>query len=171
MRLYAGMSKHFVRDAIQNQIAEKLKAAFFEQYRYNASPAEVDSWRHSLLAVSGVFQDANLMEHGVILEYQLPLCSRRLDCMISGRDSDKHDNAIIIELKQWSKTEPSDGDNEVVTWLGGTKRDVLHPSVQVGGYHQYLLDTHTAFYEEQPPIILNSCSYPVSYTHLTLPTN
>ena len=33
--LWAGLSTHFIRDSSRNQIAEKLKAAFFAAYRYD----------------------------------------------------------------------------------------------------------------------------------------
>jgi hypothetical protein len=32
-----------------------------------------------------VFQEARLDDHGVLLEYQLPLTSRRLDCIVTGK--------------------------------------------------------------------------------------
>jgi hypothetical protein len=47
MRLYAGMSEDFIRDTTRNQIATKLRDAFFAYYRYNPSPAEMNSWRNS----------------------------------------------------------------------------------------------------------------------------
>jgi hypothetical protein len=50
--------------------------------------------------------------------------------------------------------------------LGGAHREVLHPSIQVGGYQQYLLDTHTAFYEGENPVLLNSCSYLHNYSYV-----
>ena len=88
MRLYAGSSQQFVDDTIRNQIAEKLKQSFFVHYRYQPSPAEIRSWQNSLRAMSSVIENAELMDHGVLLEYQLPLSSRRLDCMVCGHDSD-----------------------------------------------------------------------------------
>ena len=81
MQLYSGTSTQFIQDTVQNQIAEKLKNSFFNYFRYNPSPAEVNSWRNSLRAVSLLFMSAELNDHGVILEYQLPLSSKRLDCM------------------------------------------------------------------------------------------
>ena len=149
MRLFAGPSEEFIQDSTRNEIATKLKNAFFEYYRYNPSPAEINSWRNSLKEISDVFVEADLTDHGVILEYQLPLTSKRLDCLISGKDRNDTDNAVIIELKQWSKCKEASGDNEVLTWVGGDEREVLHPSVQVAQYTMYLQDTHTAFYEER----------------------
>ena len=165
MRLYAGTSEQFIHDTIQNQIAEKLKIAFFDYYRYNPSPAEVNSWRNSLRSMSQVFQYANLLDHGVILEYQLPLTSKRLDCLICGKDENKEDNAVIVELKQWDKCDEAAGENELSTWVGGAKRDVLHPSVQVGQYKMYLEDTHTAFNTDHDPIALNACTYLHNYNY------
>ena len=165
MRLYSGTSQQFVKDAIRNQIADKLKAAFFSYFRYNPSPAEISSWRNSLRAMSQVIQYAGLDNSGVLLEYQLPQSSKRLDCMLTGLDADSAENAIIVELKQWERCESSNGDREVVTWVGGAMRDVLHPSAQVGQYRAYLQDTHTAFYDGSSPISLKACAYLHNYQH------
>lgn len=165
MRLYSGSSEQFIEDTIQNQIAEKLRIAFFNYFRFNPSPGEVNSWRNSLRSISQVFQYSKLLDHGVILEYQLPLTSRRLDCLICGKDQTSRENAVIIELKQWDKCENSDSENEVVTWVGHAKRDVLHPSVQVGRYQMYLEDVHTVFNDGESPVLLNACSYLHNYNY------
>jgi hypothetical protein len=147
---------------IHNQIADKLKNAFFQYYRYNPSQGEVHSWQNSLRALSQIFQHAKLNDHGVILEYQLPLTSKRLDCLVMGKDENEKDNAVIIELKQWEKCENTEGENEVLTWVAGAKREVLHPSIQVGRYQMYLQDTHTAFNSNES-ISLGACSYLHNY--------
>ncbi len=164
MRLYAGSSSQFIRDATRNRVAESLRDAFFDHYRYHPSTGEVASWRNSLRAVSQVFQAAGLTDHGVILEYQLPLTSRRLDCLVTGRSASSGDNAVIIELKQWERCQAAAGENEVLTWVGGAEREVLHPSSQVGQYKRFLQDGHTAFYGGAAPIGLHACSYLHNYT-------
>ena len=164
MRLYAGTSRQFITDSIQNQIAGKLKSAFFETFRFNPSPGEIRSWRNSLSAISQVFQYSNLMDHGIILEYQLPLTSRRLDCLITGRDTNNKDNAVIIELKQWEKCSEAEGKNEVITWVGYGEREVLHPSAQVGQYKMFLQDGHSAFYEGDSPVSVDACTYLHNYS-------
>ncbi len=160
MRLYAGTSKQFIDDTVRNQIAGKLFNAYLEYYRHKPAIGEVNSWRESLQRVANLFQFANLLDHGVILEYQLPLSSKRIDCLICGRDSMARDQAIIIELKQWEKCQRSNSANEVSTWVGGDIREILHPSVQVGQYERYLKDVHTAFYGENAIDLLG-----VSYLH------
>jgi hypothetical protein len=163
MRLYAGSSADFITATTHRAIVGLLKQAYFEQYRDQAREGEILSWQNSLQAVSEVFQQAGLLDHGVLLEYQLPLTSKRLDCLICGNDARQEPRAVIIELKQWSKTEPSAGRHEVVTWLDGAKKDVLHPSAQVGLYRSYLREVHTAFNGEQDRIKLHACSYLHNY--------
>ena len=154
MRLYAGTSGQFVEDTVLNQVAGKLKNAFFSHYRYNPPRAEINSWQNSLRAMAGILQYGDLLDHGVMLEYQLPLTSRRLDFMVTGKGQSNTDNAVIVELKQWDTCGAADGENEVVTFVGGANREVLHPSAQVGRYRMYLSDTHTAFHEGENPVSL-----------------
>ena len=162
MRLYSGSTTQFVEDTYRNQIAEKLRLSFFEQFRFNPSDSEVRSWQNSMRAVSQVIEHNDLNDNGIILEYQLPLTSKRLDALLTGVNDDDIENAVIIELKQWGKCSSSTSPNEVVTFVGGNQREVLHPSVQVGQYHLYLFDTHTVFYESNP-VSLSSCSYLHNY--------
>ena len=119
LRLFAGTSQQFLQDTIQNQIAEKLRLSFFNYFRYYPSPSEINSWRNSLRAVSQVFQYANLVDQGIILEYQLPLTSKRLDCLICGKNADAEDNAVIIELKQWDKCEEASGESPSIQSTSG----------------------------------------------------
>lgn len=163
MRLYSGTVTEFSEDSAHNRIADRLRLAFRDCYRYEPGPAEVASWRNSLRAMAQVFDRAQLKDNGVLLEYQLPATSRRLDCMVTGRSEDRTAQAMIVELKQWEECEPTDGEL-ILTRTGGAKRDVLHPSVQVGGYRNYLADSHTAFHLDPDPVSLGACSYLHNYT-------
>lgn len=162
MRLYSGSSQQFIDDTTRNQIAGKLRQTWFDYFGFDPSPAELASWQNSTRAIAGVFQLASLTDHGVLLEYQLPMSSKRLDCLITGRDDDAADNAVIVELKQWGKCSEADGVNEVATWVGGGEKEVLHPCAQVRQYKMYLEDTHTAF-QEGDPLHLHACSYLHNY--------
>ncbi|MBA2453181.1 MAG: DUF2075 domain-containing protein [Chloroflexia bacterium] len=157
MQLYAGSSVQFIEDAVQNRIAEKLRQAFFNHFLYQPAQSEIRSWQNSLRAVCNVLQYANLTDHGIILELQLPLSSKRLDCMVTGKDAASHANAVVVELKQWQEAADSHVDDCVTTFVAGRLRDVLHPSRQVGQYQEYLGDYLTAFSEGN--VALSSCSY------------
>src|SRR5579859_3717464 len=113
MRLYSGTTQSLIEDTTFNRIATKLKDAFFQEFRFQPSVSEVNSWNNSLRAVSQVFQAASLMDNGVLLELQLPLTSKRLDCLVSGYNTAKTANAVIVELKQWGGCSGVSGVNEV----------------------------------------------------------
>ena len=163
MRLYSGTSQQFIQRTTQNQIAEVLRESFRTYLRYDAPESEVRAWNNSLRAMKDVVQDAKLLDHGILIEYQLPMTSKRLDFMICGEDETETQNAVIVELKQWEKCKESEQKSCVVTWLNSANRELLHPSIQAGQYAQYLRDSHTAFYEVQPPISLSACAYLHNY--------
>lgn len=164
MRLYAGSSTQFVQDTRLNRIAGKLTDAFVRQMGFKPGHGEVASWQNSLAKMADVVDLAGLDDHGVFLEYQLPLSAKRLDCMLTGTNGAGAE-AVIVELKQWSDAKPAVGDREVVTYVGGGLRDVLHPSVQVGQYRSYLADGHTAFHEDG--VSLSACAYLHNYAFTT----
>ena len=163
MRLYSGMLDKFIEDTVNNQISDKLKKAFYEQLGYNPTRGEISSWQNSLRAIASTLQYYNFRDQGIILEYQMPNNSRRLDFLICGKDKEKREKAVIIELKQWEETRPSDGENEVKTYIGQGEREKLHPSVQVSQYMQYLLDYSPVFYDGKNPVGLDACAYLHNY--------
>ena len=68
MRLYAGTSKNFIEDTVRNQIAEKLRRAFFDYFRYNPSDSEVHSWNNSLVRMKDVIQHSGSNKEGKYYE-------------------------------------------------------------------------------------------------------
>ena len=84
MKLYAGTTEQFRADARMHRIAEKLRAEYTTQIGHRPAPSEVASWQNSLMALSMLVDQAELNDHGVILEYQLGNTSRRLDAMLTG---------------------------------------------------------------------------------------
>jgi DUF2075 family protein len=157
MHLYSGATVDFVADATRNRIAEKLSDAFFDNFRYQPPQSEVRSWQNSLRAMAQVVQLAALNDHGVVVELQLPLSSRRLDCLFTGHDAGDTSQGVIVELKQWEQAEASNIEECVTVFLGTRLRDVLHPSRQVANYKRYLQDFHTIFSEGS--VGLEACSY------------
>lgn len=165
MRLYAGSSTNFIVLNFNNQIADLLRTEFRTQFGYNPSMNEVMSWQNSLYRVAHMLDQAGLHDNGVFVEYQLPLSSKRIDIILTGKDSEKQKNSVIIELKQWGKCSLTEFDSDkVVTWVAGGNKHVLHPSVQVGNYKYYLQDNNSAFYDEKDPVRLYACSYLHNYT-------
>lgn len=157
MQLYTGISSDFVGDVDNNRITEMLRSEFVRQFAYEPGQPEVRSWQNSLRAMSTVLKTADLMDHGIVLEWRLPLTSKRLDVLVTGKAAGNRANAVIVELKQWDDVRSSPVNDCVQTYVGGGLRDVLHPSRQVAQYERYLLDVHTTF--SSMDVGLQSCSY------------
>lgn len=162
MRLYANHSKTFIEDCERNQISEKLRGAF-ELEIGTPSAGEVRSWQNSLRALALVLSRAGLYNQGVLLELKLPLTSRRLDCLLCGYNAQGVPTAVVIELKQWESCKGSDGDNELLTYVGSGTREVLHPSAQALRYATYLRDNHEACYATSEAISVTACAYLHNY--------
>jgi DUF2075 family protein len=77
--------------------------------------------------------------------------------MVTGHSDDGQPYSVIVELKQWSDVEESNADDCVTTWVAGAKRDILHPSRQVGQYEEYLRDMHSVFVRGE--VGLRSCAF------------
>jgi DUF2075 family protein len=148
MRLYAESTELFLTDARMHRIAEKMRGEYIAQIGYRPGAAEFAAWQNSLTSLALLISQADLDDHGIILEYQLGNTSKRLDALLTGHAPGEAENAVVVELKQWGVTAPSNAEGCVETFVGQRLRPVPHPSVQVGQYAQWLVDNHTAFYEE-----------------------
>lgn len=148
---------------MQHTLAAKLDASFELAYRYRVGVSELASWQNSLMALALQILHTGLDDHGIILEMQLPLSSARLDCLLTGKDANNADQAVLIELKQWSQVWDSDISECVDTILAKKRRTVPHPSVQARNYRQYLEDTHGAFNDRRERVGLASCSFLHNY--------
>jgi hypothetical protein len=153
MHLYDCRFDVFVPQATSGQIADVLASRFSQRLDHAPSESEVKSWRNSLGAFAEAVADGRADNSWIVLEYQLPLASTRIDCMLLGADAKLHSNAVLVELKQW--------DACVRTSIPETVRvgvaDLLHPSAQVRNYREYLQDTHSAFSEGAA--FLHSCAF------------
>lgn len=167
MLLYAGTTPDFIQAAAHNAISYLLAEAFEAHYRYRPSKNEFQSWQNSLRSFSDVLREGDLNDQGIILEYQLPLSSMRLDAIVTGKDASR-DRAVIVELKQWNTSELGSSDDLLKTWVGGSHRDVLHPSVQANQYRRYLEDMHEVFHADESKIALEACAYLHNYRPVPL---
>src|SRR5438093_2391693 len=117
MKLYAGTTEQFMTDANMHRIAEKLRVEYVAQVGHKPGGAEFASWQNSLTALALLLNQAELNDHGVILEYQLGNTSKRLDALLTGHNESSAENAVIVELKQWAETAASNADGCVETFL------------------------------------------------------
>ncbi len=114
-----------------------------EQYAHRlgraAPAAEIRSWERSLEVLSGDLIDAGLSSVEALVEYQLPLTSKRADVVLCGVHPHRGaPSYVVVELKQWSRANVLDGTDDVCQLDGFGER--LHPVEQVRRYCSYLAD-------------------------------
>ncbi|WP_076473911.1 DUF2075 domain-containing protein [Micromonospora avicenniae] len=106
----------------------------------NVSPAERRSWSRSLEVLGQDLTDAGLGQVELLVEYQLPLTSKRVDVVLAGVDPRTADDSyVVVELKQWSSAESYEGSERLVA-VEHVRGPRLHPGVQVELYCEYLTD-------------------------------
>lgn len=136
MIIYNATKKQFSEDVIGGTIAEKIAEKFYENllYQHN-NDNEFRSWENSLRCMHMVLDDKEMDDDlRVAIEYQVPLTSKRVDFLITGKNSDDKDHVIIIELKQWESATKTSREDIVNTYVGKKMRDVVHPSYQAYSY-------------------------------------
>lgn len=158
MIVYAASRSEFSDDVLSNKIADKILAAFQSRLRRKTGKPEFDSWKNSLQYVNNALILAKIPSTAQVgIEYKVPQTSKRLDFVLTGRDEDSRDVAIIIELKQWSEVTATSKDAIVESFVGGAKRELLHPSYQAWSYAALLRDFNETIQTES--IDLRPCAY------------
>ncbi|NHI20637.1 DUF2075 domain-containing protein [Phycicoccus endophyticus] len=115
----------------------------------SASPAERRSWERSLPALRADLLDAGLDHVEMLIEYQLPLTSKRADVVLAGRHPETgRDSYLVVELKQWSHATRFEQSDTLVTIEEYHGRPVTHPALQVRDYCDYLLGFTTALADD-----------------------
>jgi hypothetical protein len=120
-----------------------LVPSLSEQYRHQlgraAPPAEVRSWERSLQVLSADLVEAGLGHVEMLVEYQLPLTSKRADAVLCGiHPARRTPSYVVVELKQWSRATMLDGTDDVCLLDGYAER--LHPVEQVRRYCTHITD-------------------------------
>ncbi|MFG1703750.1 DNA/RNA helicase domain-containing protein [Nonomuraea sp. M3C6] len=122
---------------LSDVIADHLRAT----QGINPGKGERRSWDRSIPILARDLVEAGLGGVEMLIEYQLPLTSKRADVILAGHDRRTGaDSYLIVELKQWSQAELYEDDADLVLVPGMDHRPKLHPVVQVRGYCDYLAD-------------------------------
>jgi len=146
--------------ALSKTLVEKLSAQMLFQMGNSPSPAEKRSWENSLVEISELFIQCGLGDVNLLVEYQLPYSSKRIDLIALG-SSPKNESptVIVIELKQWTNASIIEGalDSLKIDSYGNTP--ILHPAVQVSRYCEYLSDFNRYVSDE------NTNLFGIAYLH------
>ncbi len=126
--------------ALEAHLADRLAEQMAITTGHRPSPGERRSWERSLPALAADLNDAGLGGIEMLIEYQLPLTSKRADVVLAGTSAQTGRAAyLVVELKQWTEAERFE-DSDVLVSVPGYGRPVTHPLDQVRGYCEYLQD-------------------------------
>lgn len=170
MIVYEATKQLFVEDVVQDKIEENIDRTFYEKMGYHTSKSERDAWKNSMQYMLKVLIDNNIPGNvGIAIEFKIPNTSKRVDFIITGKDGNLKNTAIIIELKQWTEAEIVNGKDGIVqAFTGHALREVAHPSYQAWSYATTIEDYNETVQQEQ--IDLHPCAYLHNYVTVTPPT-
>ncbi|MFI0186126.1 DNA/RNA helicase domain-containing protein [Streptomyces sp. NPDC017086] len=134
---------------LEGSLALHLTENFRHLHGRTPAQAEIRSWERSLPALVNALLEAGLDEVEVVIEYSLPLTSKRADAVLAGvHPATGQPSYVVVELKQWSAARP-DEDDPLLCRLDAYPQPVLNPVEQVRGYCEYLLSFNAAL-ERRP---------------------
>lgn len=145
------------RTQLEGRLADLLAENFLHRHGHWPHDSEVRSWDRSIPALTNALVEAGLGEVEVLLEYGLPLTSKRADAVlayvhpVTGEPS-----YVVVELKQWSEAHPVEGD-PLRCRIPSYPDPVLNPIEQVRGYCDYLVSFNAAL--EQAPDSVSGVAY------------
>lgn len=158
MIVYSATKRKFVEDVRSNRIAEIIENEVLRKLNRNSPRNERLSWENSLQYMSQVLWDEAIPSSaGVAIEYNLPMTNRRVDFILTGKDSDRNDTSVIIELKQWQDVKKTNKDAIVKTRFQHGEQETNHPSYQAWSYSALIEDYNETVRKEL--IRLIPCAY------------
>ncbi|MFJ5933618.1 DNA/RNA helicase domain-containing protein [Streptomyces sp. NPDC093071] len=144
---------------LEGSLALLLVENFRHKHSHQPGNSEVRSWKRSLPALANALVEAGLGEVEVLIEYGLPLTSKRADAILAGvHPTTGEPSYVVVELKQWSEAHPEE-DDPVLCRIDAYAHPVLNPIEQVRGYCEYLLSFNGAV-ERTPEAVAG-----VAYLH------
>lgn len=164
MIVYKATKKEFLEDCRKEEIIRKIT----EGYTKNVAKTNysiVNSWNGSIPYLYLLLEDDSIPDNcGISIEHTIPNIDtkKRIDVIITGKNKNKQNVAIILELKQWSKVEqPADKVGYIVT--SHTREEIIrvHPSFQAYSYLYFLKTYNSAFITDD--IQTYSCAFLHNY--------
>ena len=163
MIIYSGTKRKFMSEVEEDTIAYSIRDNILAKMHRSTGDSEFRSWVNSLEYMYKVLNDEEIPSNsGIAIEYNIPNTAKRVDFLISGYDTERSENVVIIELKQWEKIRTVVGsDGLVETFTGGANRRVVHPSYQAWSYAEIIRDYNE--YAQISDVRLWPCAYLHNY--------
>lgn len=170
MIVYSSTKKKYSDDIVTGKIVDEILKSLKLNTGHGVGGSQISAFHNSLPYMHIVLSDSDIPDDsGISIEYQIPQTGKRIDFIISGKDEQFRDTAVIVELKQWEEAKLSTKDGIVSTYLGGGIREVSHPSYQAWSYAALLEDFNETVYQDD--IVLKPCAYLHNYNPDNVITN
>ena len=170
MIVYSATKSKFQQDVMTNDIGNVIFDAYKVATGRSTGKSEIDSWINSLQYMDRVLSDGDIpSDAGVAIEYHLPQTSKRIDFILTGKDAQNIETAILIELKQWQHAALTEQDAIIITRFKHGDQKTPHPSYQVWSYKRLLEDFNQTVQEDK--IQLFPCAYLHNYEQDDVITN
>ncbi|MFF8633247.1 DUF2075 domain-containing protein [Streptomyces pilosus] len=145
--LFRASAKTVAVMAFDGSLFLHLTDQFVHMHGYRPGTSEVRSWERSIPVLVAALNDAGLGDVEMMLEYALPLNSKRADVVLAGvHPSTGEPSYVVVELKQWSEVLPHD-DDPTLCHVERYTHPVLNPIEQVRRYCDYLVNFNGAVAE------------------------
>ncbi|MEU3546432.1 DUF2075 domain-containing protein [Streptomyces longwoodensis] len=145
--LFRASAKTVAVMAFDGSLFLHLTDQFAHLHGHRPGASEVRSWERSIPVLAAALNDAGLGDVEVMLEYALPLNSKRADAVLAGvHPSTGEPSYVVGELKQWGEALPHE-DDPTLCHVGSYTHPVLNPVEQVRRYCDYLVDFNGALAE------------------------
>jgi uncharacterized protein len=146
--------------AVEHHFADLIAEQMTIRTGHGPSRSERRSWERSIPVLCADLVSAGLSDVEMLLEYQLPLTSKRADVVLVGKHPKTGGPSyLVVELKQWSNAARFEDSDTLVRIEQYGERPVTHPVLQVRGYCDYMLD-FTAVLADAPASLAG-----VAYLH------
>ncbi|MFJ7768261.1 DNA/RNA helicase domain-containing protein [Streptomyces sp. NPDC097107] len=145
--LFRASAKTVAVMALDGSLFLHLTDQFVHMHGYQPSTSEARSWERSIPVLAAALNDAGLGDVEMMLEYALPLNSKRADVVLAGvHPSTGEPSYVVVELKQWSEVLPHE-DDPTLCHVEPYAHPVLNPIEQVRRYRDYLVNFNGAVAE------------------------
>lgn len=142
--LFRASAKTVAVMALDGSLFLHLTDQFAHMHGYAPGTSEARSWERSIPVLAAALNDAGLGDVEVMLEYALPLNSKRADAVLAGvHPRTGEPSYVVVELKQWSHVLP-DEDDPTLCHVERYSHPILNPIEQVRRYCDYLVNFNGA---------------------------
>ncbi|MBI2134967.1 DUF2075 domain-containing protein [Candidatus Woesearchaeota archaeon] len=160
MLVYEATKSDFCTSVLNDTISDEIYTNYLKKIG-NVAKKEISSWSDSMQYMYKVVQSEEIPNNcGIAIEFRIPSTNKRVDFIISGKDEEKTQSVIIIELKRWDEVHKVDGKDAMVsTPLGRGFHETTHPSYQAWSYSNLIKDFNENVQKENIQI------YPCAFLH------